>query len=63
MIKIIKIGQRAVINRDIASVDGMLYADTQVKIDEVGFPDRDIRVKDDVGKLWYVNLSDIRLLK
>ena len=63
MIKIIKIGQRAVINRDIASVDGMLYADTKVKIDEVGFPDRDIRVKDDVGKLWYVNLSDIRLLK
>ena len=61
MIKIIKIGQRAVINRDIASVDGMLYADTKVKIDEVGFPDRDIRVKDDVGKLWYVNLSDIRL--
>ena len=63
MIKIIKIGQRAVINRDIASVDGMLYADTKVKIDEVGFPDRDIRVKDDVGKLWYVNLSDIRLIK
>ena len=62
MIKIIKIGQKAVINRDIASVDGMLYAATKVTIDEIGFPDRDIRVKDDVGKLWYVNLSDIRLI-
>ena len=63
MIKIIKIGQRAVINRDIASVDGMLYRDTKVKIDEVGFPDKDIRVKDDMGKIWYINLSDIRTVE
>ena len=63
MIKIIKIGQRAVINRDIASVDGMLYADTKVTIDEIGFPDKDIRVKDDMGKIWYINLSDIRTVE
>jgi hypothetical protein len=62
MIKVLKKGQKAIINRDIASVDGMLYRDTKVKIDEVGFPDKDIRVKDNVGKLWYVNLSDIRLM-
>ena len=54
-------GQKAVVIHNIPSVDGMLYADTKVTIDAVGFPDRDIRVKDDVGKLWYVNLSDIRL--
>ena len=59
----INIGDKVRIVKNIPSVDGMLYADTKVKIDEVGFPDRDIRVKDDVGKLWYVNLSDIRLLK
>ena len=63
MTKIIKIGQRAVINRDIASVDGMLYADTKVTIDEIGFPDKDIRVKDDLGKIWYINLSDIRTIE
>ena len=63
MIKVLKKGQKVVINRDIPSVEGMLYRDSKVKIDEIGFPDRDIRVKDNVGKLWYVNLSDIRLEK
>ena len=63
MIKILRKGQKAVILYDIPSVNGMLHADTKVTIDEIGFPDKDIRVKDDVGKLWYVNLSDIRLEK
>ena len=63
MIKTIKIGQKAVVLYDKPSADGMLYRDAKVTIDAVGFPDRDIRVKDDVGKLWYVNLSDIRLIK
>ena len=62
MIKTIKMGQKAIMLNDIPSVDGMLYRDAKVTIDAVGFPDRDIRVKDDVGKLWYVNLSDIRLI-
>ena len=56
-------GQKAVVIHDIPSVNGMLYADTKVTIDAVGFPDKDIRVKDDLGKIWYVNLSDIRLIK
>ena len=60
MINTIKIGQKAVINRNIPSADGMLYADTKVIIDEIGFPDKDFRVKDDMGKIWYINLSDIR---
>tara|TARA_Y100000114_G_C11642416_1_gene269960 strand:- start:73 stop:264 length:192 start_codon:yes stop_codon:yes gene_type:complete len=60
MINMIKIGQKAIINRNIPSADGMLYSDTKVTIDEIGFPDKDFRVKDDMGKIWYINLSDIR---
>ena len=63
MINIIKVGQKAVISRNIPSVDGMLYADTKVTIDEIGFPDKDFRVKDDMGKIWYINLSDIRIVE
>ena len=63
MIKLLKIGQKAVINKNIPSVDGMLYRDTKVTIDEIGFPDKDIRVKDDMGKIWYINLSDIRIVE
>ena len=62
MIEVLKKGQKATINKNIPSVDGMLYADTKVTIDEIGFPDKDIRVKDDLGKIWYINLSDIRMV-
>ena len=62
MINLIKKGQKAIISRDISSSDGMLYKDTKVTIDEIGFPDKDMRITDELGKIWYVNLSDIRLL-
>ena len=63
MINLIKIGQKAVITRNITSADGMLYSDTKVTIDEIGFPDKDFRVKDDMGKILYINLSDIRIVE
>ena len=61
MINMIKIGQKAVISRNIPSADGMLYRDTKVTIDEIGFPDKDLMIMDDVGKLWYVNEEDVKL--
>jgi hypothetical protein len=61
MITLLKKGQKVIIQQNIPSVDGMLYKDTEVTIDEVAFPDKDLRVKDDLGKIWYVNLSDIRM--
>tara|TARA_Y100000593_G_scaffold95015_1_gene198267 strand:- start:21729 stop:21917 length:189 start_codon:yes stop_codon:yes gene_type:complete len=54
-----KIGERVIVIRNIPTVDGMLREGEKVKIDEVGFPDKDLRVKDDLGKIWYVNYSDI----
>ena len=62
MINMIKIGQKAVISRNIPSADGMLYRDTKVTIDEIGFPDKDFRVIDELGKIYYINLSDVRSL-
>ena len=62
MINMIKIGQKAVISRNIPSADGMLYADTKVTIDEICFPDKDFRVIDELGKIYYINLSDVRSL-
>ena len=55
----LKIGQKVRIERDIPSVDGMLHENTLVIIDEVGFPDKDMRVKDDLGKIWFLNKKDI----
>jgi hypothetical protein len=63
MLKILKKGQKATISKNIPSVDGMLYKDTKVTIDEIGFPDKDLRVKDDLGKIWYINLSDVMMVE
>ena len=58
-----KIGDKVQLLRNIPSADGMLYEGTKAKINEIGFPDKDFRVKDDMGKIWYINLSDISIVE
>ena len=58
----ILVGDKVKIIRDIPSIDGMLHKDTIVKVDEIshGSPFRDpIRVVDNLGKIWWVNMKDI----
>ena len=54
-----KVGDKVKVTKDIPSVDGMLYKGTKAKIDEMGFPDKDLRVIDELGKIWYVNFDDV----
>ena len=58
-----KIGDKVKINRDIPSVNGMLHRGTKVKIDEISLPASvvrgNIRVIDDLGKIWFINEEDI----
>ena len=53
------VGDKVKIVANIYTVDGTLYKDSIVRIDQVGFPDKDLRVIDNVGKIWYVNYYDI----
>ena len=54
-------GQKVIITENIYTVEGTLYKDSIVKIDEMGpFPDKDVRVIDDVGKIWYIDFMDMR---
>ena len=53
------IGDKVKITENIYSVEGTLYKGTVVEIEEIGFPDKDLRVSDDVGKIWYLNFYDI----
>ena len=59
MIKDYKTGQKVIINKDIHTPNGVLYKESIVKIDAFGFPDKDLRVTDDIGKIWYLNFSDV----
>ncbi len=53
-------GQRVKITENIYTVDGTLYKGSIVKINEMGpFPDKDVRIVDDVGKIWYLDFMDI----
>ena len=53
-----KIGDKVKIIKDIPSVNGMLHRGTVVKIDEIREDDI-FRVVDTLGKIWWVNSTDI----
>ena len=55
----LKIGERVRIERDISSVNGMLYKNAIVKIDEHNQKENTIRVTDNVGKIWWIDPSDV----
>ena len=59
MINKFKIGDKLKVIRDIPTVDGMLHEGEIVKVDEVTFLDKDMRVKDSLGKIWYINFCDV----
>ena len=58
-----KIGDKVKVNKDIPSINGMLYVGSVVKIDEImegkSLVRGAIRVVDDLGKIWWVNKEDI----
>jgi hypothetical protein len=57
-----KIGDKVKVNKDIPSINGMLREGTMVKIDFISLnPNRTrfLRVKDDLGKIWFLNEGDI----
>ena len=63
MINKFKIGDKLKVIRDIPTVDGMLHEGEIVKVDEVTFLDKDMRVKDSLGKIWYINFCDVSLIE
>ena len=54
-----KVGQRVCIQEDIPSVDGMLYKDSIVKLDEFNTETKQVRVTDRVGKVWWLKPNQI----
>tara|TARA_B100000287_G_scaffold277114_1_gene261096 strand:+ start:111 stop:305 length:195 start_codon:yes stop_codon:yes gene_type:complete len=54
-----KVGDRLQVLRDIPTIDGVLYKDEIIKIEAIGFPDKDMRVIDSLGKIWYLDFCDV----
>ena len=55
----LSIGQRVRIEVDIPSENGMLYKDSVVKLDEWNDITKKIRVTDSLGKVWWVEPSQV----
>ena len=55
----LSIGQRVRIEEDIPSPNGMLYKNSVVKLDEFNFKTKKIRVTDSLGKVWWVEESQV----
>tara|TARA_Y100000310_G_scaffold289685_1_gene316270 strand:- start:517 stop:729 length:213 start_codon:yes stop_codon:yes gene_type:complete len=53
------VGQRVRIEVDIPSENGMLYKDSVVKLDEWNDTTKKIRVTDSLGKVWWVEPSQV----
>ena len=55
-----KVGDKVKVNKDIPSINGMLRKGTNVKIDHIVSKSiNNVRVTDDLGKIWYLNEEDI----
>ena len=55
-----KINDKVKVNKDIPSINGMLREGTVVKIDYISnTPKHKLRVKDDLGKIWFLNEEDV----
>ena len=55
----LSIGQRVRIEQDIPSENGMLYKDSIVKLDEFNIDTKKIRVTDNLGKVWWIEPSEV----
>ena len=55
----LKIGQRVCVQNDIPSPEGMLHKDSIVKLDEWNDNTKKIRVVDNLGKVWWVEPSQV----
>ena len=55
----LKVGNRVRIEVDIPSPEGMLYKNSIVKLDEFNFETKKVRVTDSLGKVWWVEPTQV----
>ena len=55
----LKLGERVRVEKDIPSVNGMLYKHSIVKLDEFNDTTKKIRVTDSLGKVWWVEPTQV----
>jgi hypothetical protein len=55
----LKVGQRVRVEIDVPSENGMLYKNSIVKLDEWNVSTQKIRVTDNLGKVWWIEPTQV----
>ena len=55
----LSVGQRVRVEVDIPSPEGMLYKNSIVKLDEFNDTTKKIRVTDNLGKVWWIEPTQV----
>ena len=56
-----KVGDRVKVNKSLPSINGMLREGTEVRIDYISnTPKHNFRVVDDLGKIWFLESTDLK---
>ena len=55
----LEVGKRVCVQEDIPSENGMLYKNSVVKLDEFNDTTKKIRVTDNLGKVWWIEPSEV----
>ena len=55
----LKVGERVRVENDVPSHDGVLYKNQIVKVDEWNDSTKKIRVTDNLGKVWWIEPSQV----
>ena len=55
----LSVGKRVCVQVDIPSENGMLYKHSIVKVDEFNDSTKKIRVTDNLGKVWWIEPSQV----
>ena len=55
-----KVGQKVKVINTVPTVNGTLYKDEICTIDGIMFPDKDLCIKDSLGRKWYIDFCDIK---
>ena len=58
---IINQGQKYKLINTISTHYGTLHEGEVVRLDSVGYPERDCRVVDSLGRAWFVNFDDMKI--
>ena len=59
----VSVGDKVKITKDIPSINGMLRKGSVVKIDHItSKSDNNIRVTDNLGKIWYLSEEDVDII-